>query len=217
MTTPAAPVSSAHSLHDRIRPRLGPRLGITRLYPQSQKRQSSLSRPAHAPALRNRSPRDADPPLNSSSDWSADTSRSRSTSTAASRPKHPMTPLSSRLISLPFAAPLHSTVCCGEPDLNAILRLPGIFNGDNRSSERGSEEESRALEAAVLNVLPEARRVAQRHARAGGLRSRRRPHRRPRPPAASSSTKRADCAKTCASAYFERISQRISADAGRLI
>jgi len=44
----------------------------------------------------------------------------------------------------------------GEPDLNAILRLPGIFNGDNRSSDRGSEEESRALEAAVLNVLPEA-------------------------------------------------------------
>lgn len=43
----------------------------------------------------------------------------------------------------------------GEPDLNAILRLPGIFNGDTRSSDRGSEEESRALEAAVLALLPD--------------------------------------------------------------
>ena len=42
----------------------------------------------------------------------------------------------------------------GEPDLNAILRLPGVFNGDTRSADRGSEEESRALEAAVLNELP---------------------------------------------------------------
>ncbi|HEX3470011.1 MAG TPA: YicC/YloC family endoribonuclease [Silvibacterium sp.] len=47
----------------------------------------------------------------------------------------------------------------GEPDLNAILRLPGIFNGDSRgydrgSGDRGSEDESRALEAAVLAELP---------------------------------------------------------------
>ena len=42
----------------------------------------------------------------------------------------------------------------GAPDLNSILRLPGIFNGDNRGSERGSEEEARALEAAVLKELP---------------------------------------------------------------
>jgi uncharacterized protein (TIGR00255 family) len=42
----------------------------------------------------------------------------------------------------------------GEPDLNAILRLPGVFNGETRSADRGSEEESRALEAAVLNELP---------------------------------------------------------------
>jgi uncharacterized protein (TIGR00255 family) len=42
----------------------------------------------------------------------------------------------------------------GEPDLNAILRLPGIFTGDGRSYDRGSEEESRALEAAVLGQLP---------------------------------------------------------------
>jgi len=46
----------------------------------------------------------------------------------------------------------------GDPDLNAILRLPGVFNADSRSSDRGSadrsEEEARALEAAVLNGLP---------------------------------------------------------------
>ncbi len=40
-----------------------------------------------------------------------------------------------------------------EPDLNAIFRLPGIFNGDardGRSPERGSDEELGALEQAVL-------------------------------------------------------------------
>jgi uncharacterized protein (TIGR00255 family) len=42
----------------------------------------------------------------------------------------------------------------GVPDLNSILRLPGIFNGDYRGPERGSEEEARALEAAVLKELP---------------------------------------------------------------
>jgi uncharacterized protein (TIGR00255 family) len=46
----------------------------------------------------------------------------------------------------------------GEPDLNLIFRLPGIFNGERsegRSAERGSDEESQqALEAAVLRELP---------------------------------------------------------------
>jgi len=52
----------------------------------------------------------------------------------------------------------------GEPDLNAIFRLPGIFNGDGRgydrssvdrsSTERGSEDEASVLEAAVLGELP---------------------------------------------------------------
>ena len=42
----------------------------------------------------------------------------------------------------------------GEPDLNAILRLPGILSGETRGVDRGSEEETRALEAAVLNELP---------------------------------------------------------------
>jgi uncharacterized protein (TIGR00255 family) len=45
----------------------------------------------------------------------------------------------------------------GEPDLNMIFRLPGIFNGERgeaRSAERGSEGESQVLEAAVLRELP---------------------------------------------------------------
>jgi uncharacterized protein (TIGR00255 family) len=43
----------------------------------------------------------------------------------------------------------------GEPDLNAIFRLPGIFGGENRSGERDTEQETAALEAAVLQQLPE--------------------------------------------------------------
>jgi uncharacterized protein (TIGR00255 family) len=49
----------------------------------------------------------------------------------------------------------------GEPDLNLIFRLPGIFNGergDARSAERspdgGPGEEAQALEAAVLREVP---------------------------------------------------------------
>jgi uncharacterized protein (TIGR00255 family) len=45
----------------------------------------------------------------------------------------------------------------GEPDLNLIFRLPGIFNGERgegRGTERGSEEEVQSLEGAVLRELP---------------------------------------------------------------
>jgi len=42
----------------------------------------------------------------------------------------------------------------GTPDLNSILRLPGIFNGDSRGPERGTEDETRAIEAAILSELP---------------------------------------------------------------
>lgn len=44
-----------------------------------------------------------------------------------------------------------------EPDLNTILRLPGVFSGEGRSpsssGERGSEEEMQAIEAAVLQEI----------------------------------------------------------------
>lgn len=43
-----------------------------------------------------------------------------------------------------------------EPDLNVIFRMPGVFGGEGRPSsagERGSEEETQAIEAAVLNEI----------------------------------------------------------------
>jgi uncharacterized protein (TIGR00255 family) len=42
----------------------------------------------------------------------------------------------------------------GEPDLNAILSLPGIFKNEGRGSERNPEEEAQVLEAAVMRELP---------------------------------------------------------------
>jgi uncharacterized protein (TIGR00255 family) len=49
-------------------------------------------------------------------------------------------------------AAIHGLNC--EPDLNAILRLPGVFNADTKSAgERGSEEETQAIEAAVLHEI----------------------------------------------------------------
>ncbi len=44
----------------------------------------------------------------------------------------------------------------GEPDLNAIFRLPGVFGLEGRAAngaERGSEEETQAIEAAVLREI----------------------------------------------------------------
>jgi uncharacterized protein (TIGR00255 family) len=43
----------------------------------------------------------------------------------------------------------------GEPDLNAIFRLPGVFGAETRNAggERGSEEETQAIEAAVLREI----------------------------------------------------------------
>ncbi|HUY80883.1 MAG TPA: YicC/YloC family endoribonuclease [Acidobacteriaceae bacterium] len=44
----------------------------------------------------------------------------------------------------------------GEPDLNAIFRLPGVFGADSRApggADRGSEEETQAIEAAVLREI----------------------------------------------------------------
>jgi len=101
----------------------------------------------------------------------------------------------------------------GEPDLNAILRLPGVFTADSRSSDRGSaersEEEARALEAAVLSELPalidalNAMRAQEGAALAAEL---------------TASLDRlqllvdeaANLREDVRQAYFERISQRIS-------
>lgn len=41
-----------------------------------------------------------------------------------------------------------------EPDLNAIFRIPGVFGVDGKSSiERGSDEEAQAIETAVLREI----------------------------------------------------------------
>jgi len=44
----------------------------------------------------------------------------------------------------------------GEPDLNAIFRLPGVFGAESRAAggaERGSEEEMQVIEATVLREI----------------------------------------------------------------
>jgi uncharacterized protein (TIGR00255 family) len=97
----------------------------------------------------------------------------------------------------------------GEPDLNSILRLPGIFNGDNRGAERGLEEEARALESAVLGELPglvdslNAMRAQEGSALAAELIA---GLDRLRKLVEEASNLREDVRK----AYFERISERIS-------
>ncbi len=46
----------------------------------------------------------------------------------------------------------HGLTC--QPDLNAILRLPGIFSAEAKSAvERGSEQETQAIETAVLQEI----------------------------------------------------------------
>lgn len=49
-------------------------------------------------------------------------------------------------------AKAHHLSC--EPDLNAIFRLPGVFSSDGKSAgERGSEEETEAIENAVTSEI----------------------------------------------------------------
>ena len=99
----------------------------------------------------------------------------------------------------------------GEPDLNSILRLPGIFNGEIRSSERGgSEEDAAALEAAVLRELtPLVDSLNTMRAQEGGLLAREllAGLERLRKLVDESALLREDVQQ----AYFERISQRLTA------
>jgi uncharacterized protein (TIGR00255 family) len=48
-------------------------------------------------------------------------------------------------------AATHGLRC--EPDLNSIFRLPGVFGGDGRASAGGGEEETQAIEAAALREM----------------------------------------------------------------
>jgi uncharacterized protein (TIGR00255 family) len=103
----------------------------------------------------------------------------------------------------------------GEPDLNAILRLPGIFNGESRSlerggAERGSGEEAAALEVAVLRELtPLVDSLNTMRAQEGGLLAREllAGLERLRKLVDESALLREDVQL----AYFERISQRLTA------
>jgi len=103
----------------------------------------------------------------------------------------------------------------GEPDLNAIFRLPGIFNGDGRpferaSADRGSDEDARALEAAVLDEIPRlidalnAMRAQEGAALAADLLAALDRLR-------SLVDEAAELREDVRQAYFERISQRLTA------
>lgn len=48
-------------------------------------------------------------------------------------------------------AATHGLRC--EPDLNSIFRLPGVFGGDSRLSAASDEEETQAIEAAALKEM----------------------------------------------------------------
>ena len=54
-----------------------------------------------------------------------------------------------------FRAAAEAHGLTGEPDLNLIFRLPGIFNGSpDHGNGRDADEEAQALEAAVLREVP---------------------------------------------------------------
>lgn len=95
----------------------------------------------------------------------------------------------------------------GQPDLNLIFRLPGIFTAE-RSTERRPEEESRALEAAVLREIPalidalNTMRAREGSVLAGELRA---GLERLEALVAEAALLREDVQQ----AYFERISQRL--------
>jgi uncharacterized protein (TIGR00255 family) len=103
-----------------------------------------------------------------------------------------------------------------EPDLNTILRLPGVFSGDGRPSlngERGSEEETQAIEAAVLREIdPLVNSLNTMRAHEGELLSRELLAGLDR--LRNLVDKAAELREDVQQAYFERISQRLTAMLG---
>jgi uncharacterized protein (TIGR00255 family) len=109
----------------------------------------------------------------------------------------------------------HGLSC--EPDLNLIFRLPGVFSGDGRSSsnsaERGSEEEMQTIEAAVLGEMgPLMESLNAMRAHEGDLLAKELLAGlvRLRKLVDEAATLREDVQQ----AYFERISQRLTAMLG---
>jgi uncharacterized protein (TIGR00255 family) len=109
-------------------------------------------------------------------------------------------------------AAAHGLSC--EPDLNAILRLPGIFSTEGKSAvERGSEQETQAIEAAVLQeISPLIESLNEMRSQEGELLAREllAGLDRLRKLVDEAAGLREDVQQ----AYFERISQRLSAMLG---
>ena len=110
------------------------------------------------------------------------------------------------------AAALHGLT--SQPDLNAILSMPGVFGGNSRSSgERGSEEEVQAIEAAALReIVPLIDSLNQMREHEGALLAK-------ELNAALERLRKlvdeaAELREGVQQAYFERISQRIAAMLG---
>jgi uncharacterized protein (TIGR00255 family) len=108
-------------------------------------------------------------------------------------------------------AATHSLGC--EPDLNSILRLPGVFGGDGRALPGGDEEETQAIESAVLKEIePLIESLNVMRAQEGGLLAKE----------LNAGLERlrelvdeaAKLREEVRQAYFERISQRLSAMLG---
>lgn len=105
------------------------------------------------------------------------------------------------------AAALHGLT--SQPDLNAILSMPGVFGGNGRSADRGSEEEVQAIEAAALREIgPLIDSLNQMREHEGALLAK-------ELNAALDRLRKlvdeaAELREGVQQAYFERISQRIS-------
>src|SRR6185312_8844894 len=109
------------------------------------------------------------------------------------------------------AAALHGLT--SQPDLNVSLSMPGVFGGNGRSSERGSEEEVQAIEAAALREIgPLIDSLNQMREHEGALLAK-------ELNAALDRLRKlvdeaAELREGVQQAYFERISQRIAAMLG---
>ncbi len=109
------------------------------------------------------------------------------------------------------AAALHGLT--SQPDLNAILSMPGVFGGNGRSADRGSEEEVLAIEAAALREIgPLIDSLNQMREHEGALLAK-------ELNAALERLRKlvdeaAELREGVQQAYFERISQRIAAMLG---
>jgi uncharacterized protein (TIGR00255 family) len=109
------------------------------------------------------------------------------------------------------AAALHGLT--SQPDLNVILSMPGVFGGNGRSADRGSEEEAQAIEAAALREIgPLIDSLNQMREHEGALLAKELNATLDR--LRKLVDEAAELREGVQQAYFERISQRISAMLG---